>query len=247
MDDHELASHLAKKAGSELLKFRDDEISSGINSWVLRDKADTFAHHLIVNELARHRPQDSVLSEEGVDDLTRTQANRVWIVDPLDGSQDYPYSGSEEWAVHIALVDNGQIVAGAVSCPSLNRLYSTAMLFPKERPVSDSKLVISNRWNSYQASYVADAIDARLASCGSAGIKASLVIGGEADVYIHNSGLYEWDVCGPIAVARAAGLTACQLDGTDFIFNKEVPIVRGLIISHPELIDDVLNVLNRTR
>ena len=118
------------------------------------------------------------------------------------------------------------------------------MLFPKERSVSDSKLVISNRWNSYQASYVADAIGARLASCGSAGIKASLVIGGEADVYIHNSGLYEWDVCGPIAVARAAGLTACQLDGTEFIFNKEVPIVRGLIISHPELIHDVLGVLN---
>ncbi|MGB1532590.1 MAG: inositol monophosphatase family protein, partial [Acidimicrobiales bacterium] len=108
MDDHELASHLAKKAGSGLLKFRDDGITSGINSWVLRDKADIFAHNLIVNELARHRPQDSVLSEEGADDLTRTQANRVWIVDPLDGSQDYPYSGSEEWAVHIALVDNGQ-------------------------------------------------------------------------------------------------------------------------------------------
>ncbi|MEC7607258.1 MAG: inositol monophosphatase family protein, partial [Actinomycetota bacterium] len=178
MDDHELASHLAKKAGSELLKFRDDGIASGINSWVLRDKADIFAHKLIVNELSRHRPQDSVLSEEGADDLTRTQANRVWIVDPLDGSQDYPYPGSEEWAVHIALVDNGQIVAGAVSCPSLNRLYSTAMRYPQERSVSDSKLVISNRWNSYQASYVADAIDARLASCGSAGIKASLVIGG---------------------------------------------------------------------
>lgn len=244
MDDHELASYLAEKAGSELLKLRDDGIASGINSWVLRDKGDIFAHNIIIDELTKHRPKDAVLSEEGADDLSRIQANRVWIVDPLDGSQDYPYSGSEEWAVHIALVDNGQIVAGAVSCPSLNRLYSTAMLFPKERPVSDSKLVISNRWNSYQASYVADAIDARLASCGSAGIKASLVIGGEADVYIHNSGLYEWDVCGPIAVARAAGLTACQLDGTEFIFNKEVPIVRGLIISHPELLNDVLGVLN---
>ncbi len=245
MDDHELASYLAEKAGSELLKFRDDGIASGMNSWVLRDKGDIFAHNTIIDGLTIHRPKDAVLSEEGTDDLRRTQANRVWIVDPLDGSQDYPYAGSEEWAVHIALVEDGQIVAGAVSCPSLNRLYSTAMLYPTERPVSDSKLVISNRWNSYQASYVADALGARLASCGSAGIKASLVIGGEADVYIHNSGLYEWDVCGPIAVARAAGLITCQLDGTDFIFNKEVPVVRGLIISHPELINDVLGVLNR--
>ena len=245
MDDHELASYLAEKAGSELLKLRDDGIASGVNSWVLRDKGDIFAHNIIIDELATHRPQDAVLSEEGADDLSRVQAKRVWFVDPLDGSQDYPYAGSEEWAVHIALVEAGEIVAGAVSCPSLKRLYSTGMSYPTERPVSDSKLVISNRWNSYQASYVADAIGARLASCGSAGIKASLVIGGEADVYVHNSGLYEWDVCGPIAVARAAGLTACQLDGTDFIFNKEFPVVRGLIISHPELINDVLSVLNK--
>ena len=84
MDDHELASHLAEKAGSELLKFRDDGIASGFNSCVQRAKAEIFAHKLIVNELSRHRPQDSVLSEDGADDLTRTQANRVWIVHPLD-------------------------------------------------------------------------------------------------------------------------------------------------------------------
>ena len=102
MDDHELASFLAEKAGSELLKLRDDGIASGMNSWVLRDKGDSFAHNIIINELTNHRPQDAVLSEEGADDLNRIQANRIWIVDPLDGSQDYPYAGSEEWAVHIA-------------------------------------------------------------------------------------------------------------------------------------------------
>ena len=245
MNDHELASYIAQKAGSKLLKLRDEALNSGMNSWVLRDRGDLEAHNLIIEELQFHRPNDFVLSEEGVDDRSRVKASRVWIVDPLDGSQDYPYSGSEEWAVHIALVENGKIIAGAVSCPSLGRNYSTAMTFPPMRKVSESKLVISNRWNSYQAAYVAEAMDARLASCGSAGIKASLVLGGEADIYIHNSGLYEWDVCGPVAVARAAGLSACQLDGSDFMFNKEMPVIRGLVISHPELIQDAISILNR--
>lgn len=245
MNDHELASYIAQKAGSKLLKLRNEALNSGMNSWVLRDRGDLEAHNLIIEELQFHRPNDFVLSEEGLDDRSRVKASRVWIVDPLDGSQDYPYSGSEEWAVHIALVENGKILAGAVSCPSLGRNYSTAMTFPPMRKVSESKLVISNRWNSYQAAYVAEAMGARLASCGSAGIKASLVLGGEADIYIHNSGLYEWDVCGPVAVARAAGLSACQLDGSDFMFNKEMPVIRGLVISHPELIQDALSILNR--
>tara|TARA_B100000945_G_scaffold127177_1_gene101304 strand:+ start:1878 stop:2618 length:741 start_codon:yes stop_codon:yes gene_type:complete len=245
MNDHELASYIAQKAGSKLLKLRDEALNSGMNSWVLRDRGDLEAHNLIIEELQFHRPNDFVLSEEGVDDRSRVKASRVWIVDPLDGSQDYPYSGSEEWAVHIALVEKGEILAGAVSCPSLGRNYSTAMTFPPMRKVSESKLVISNRWNSYQAAYVAEAMGARLASCGSAGIKASLVLGGEADIYIHNSGLYEWDVCGPVAVARAAGLSACQLDGSDFMFNKEMPVIRGLVISHPELIQDAISILNR--
>ena len=245
MNDHELASYIAQKAGSKLLKLRDEALNSGMNSWVLRDRGDLEAHNLIIEELQFHRPNDFVLSEEGVDDRSRVKASRVWIVDPLDGSQDYPYSGSEEWAVHIALVENGKIIAGAVSCPSLGKNYSTAMTFPPMRKVSESKLVISNRWNSFQAAYVAEAMGARLASCGSAGIKASLVLGGEADIYIHNSGLYEWDVCGPVAVARAAGLSACQLDGSDFMFNKEMPVIRGLVISHPELIQDAISILNR--
>ncbi|MBT96019.1 MAG: 3'(2'),5'-bisphosphate nucleotidase CysQ [Acidimicrobiaceae bacterium] len=244
MNDHELASYIAEKAGLELLKLRDAAIATGINSWVLRDKGDIFAHNLIMDELGAHRPDDAVLSEEGVDDRSRTRASRVWIVDPLDGSQDYPYRGSEEWAVHIALVEDGQIVAGAVACPSMDRLYSTATPFPKQRNISNPMLVVTNRWNSYQAAHVAEVMGARLASCGSAGVKASLVVGGEADVYIHNSGLYEWDVCAPVAVARAAGFVACQLDGTDFIFNKEAPVARGLVISHSELINDVLNILN---
>ena len=244
MDDHELAGYLAKLAGAKLLDFREKSISSGINSWVLRDKGDLISHNLLMEKLSEHRPNDAVLSEEGSDDHSRLSANRVWIVDPLDGSQDYPYKGSEEWAVHVALIENGLIKAGAVSCPSLGRHYSTCSKYPKERQLREERIIVTNRWNSYQAAYVAEAIGARLASCGSAGIKASLVIGEDADVYIHNSGLYEWDVCAPVAIARAAGLEACQLDGTDFEFNKRSPVARGLVISHPELIEQVLQVLN---
>ena len=247
MDDHELAGYLAELAGAELLNFRQEGINAGTNSWVLRDKGDLISHNLLMEQLSRYRPQDAVLSEEGSDDHKRLDADRIWIIDPLDGSQDYPYSGSDEWAVHVALIEGGELKAGAVSCPSLNRHYSTAMQYPSERKIREERIVISNRWNAYQAAYVAEAIGARLASCGSAGIKAALVIGEDADVYIHNSGLYEWDVCAPVAVARAAGLSACQLDGSDFKFNKKAPIARGLVICHSELLDDVLDLLNSGR
>ncbi|HJM28550.1 MAG TPA: 3'(2'),5'-bisphosphate nucleotidase CysQ [Acidimicrobiales bacterium] len=244
MDDNELAGYLAELAGVALLDLRDKGIQSGLNSWLLRDEGDLISHNLLLQELNDHRPNDAVLSEEGTDDQARLDADRVWIIDPLDGSQDYPYNGSEEWAVHIALVENGELKAGAVSCPALNIHYSTAMNYPKDRQLRDQRLIVSNRWNSYQAAFVAESLDARLVSCGSAGVKASLVVGGDADIYIHGSGLYEWDVCAPVAVARAAGLSACQLDGSDFEFNKKSPIAKGLVICHSEFMDEVLQVLN---
>ncbi len=243
MDDHELAGHLAQLAGETLLRFRNESIQAGMDPWTLRDRGDLISHNLLIEELHKFRPEDSVLSEEGVDDRKRLDADRIWIVDPLDGSQDYPYNDSEEWAVHVALIESGALKAGAVACPSLGRHYTTGMSLSTTKDSREDRVIVSNRWNSYQAAYVAEALGARLACCGSAGIKTALVIGGEADIYMHNSGLYEWDVCAPVAVARAAGLSACQLDGQNFEFNKRNPVVRGLLICRPELLDEVLSVI----
>ncbi len=234
MNDHELAGYLAEYAGIELLKLREGAHQERANSWQLRDQGDLISHNLIKEELRKHRPDDHVLSEEGTDDRSRVDADRVWIIDPLDGSQDFPYPESAEWAVHIALIESGEIKAGAVACPSLGRHHVTGSGVGVAARKNEEPLIVSNRWNTYQVSTIAESIGAQLTCCGSAGIKTSLVISGDADVYIHGSGLYEWDACAPVAVSRDAGLVAFQLDGTDFKFNKETPVVRGLVISRPE-------------
>ncbi len=243
MNDHELAGYLAELAGDALLKFRQVGSRDGANPWYLRDQGDLLSHNLLNDALREYRPDDCVLSEEGTDDRSRVSADRVWIIDPLDGSQDYPYLESAEWAVHIALIESGEIKAGAVACPSLGRYHVTGSDVQIAPRKNQDPLVVSNRWSTYQASGIAETIGAELTCCGSAGVKTSLVMCGDADVYIHGSGLYEWDACAPVAVSRDAGLAAFQLDGTDFEFNKQTPVVRGLVISRPEFSEMVLEAL----
>ncbi|MCH1512173.1 MAG: 3'(2'),5'-bisphosphate nucleotidase CysQ [Acidimicrobiales bacterium] len=244
MNDHELAGYLADLAGKTLLELRSSELDKGTNPWMLRDQGDKVSHNLLVDALLQFRPNDHVLSEEGTDNWARLEADRVWIIDPLDGSQDFPYAESVEWAVHVALIESGEVKAGAVTCPSLGRHYVTGAGMKAGPRQNQELLVVSNRWNTHQIAAVAERMGAELTSCGSAGVKASLVIGGDVDVYIHGSGLYEWDVCAPVAVSRAAGLLAFQLDGSEFEFNKQSPVVRGLVITRPELSESVHAALN---
>lgn len=234
MNDHALAGHLADRAGRALLDLQQRALRSGVNPWDLRHQGDMLGHKVLVEALREHRPEDAVLSEEGADDRRRLDAPRTWIVDPLDGTQDYPYEDSAEWAVHVALVEGGVASAGAVAVPGMRRLFGTD-LHPVPGPTDrGAPVVVSSRSNTYYAADVAEALGARLTACGSAGVKAMLVVGGEADVYVHASGLYEWDVCAPAAVAAAAGMIVRDLDGDDIVFNKSHPVVRGLVVSRPE-------------
>ena len=243
MNDHELAGWLADLAGQALLDLRAQALEDGSDPWDLRYRGDMLGHRILVDALAEHRPDDAVLSEEGVDDRTRLDAARTWIVDPLDGTQDYPYHDSAEWAVHVALVEQGRPTAGAVSVPGMRRLYGTDLHPIPTRPERASPIVVSSRSNTYYAADVADELGARLTACGSAGVKAMLVVGGEADVYVHASGLYEWDACAPAAVAEAAGLRVTDLAGDPLEYNKAHPVVRGLVISRPEYVDGVARAL----
>lgn len=240
-DDHQLARHLATLAGDALLELRDRARIA--NPWLLRDQGDRLAHDLLVAELARHRPDDIVLSEEGVDDPRRLAAERTWIIDPLDGTQDFPYADSIEWAVHVALVEAGRPTAAAVAVPGLERVFGTDLDPVPVRGDRSRPVVISGRSNAYHAAAVADALGARLTACGSAGVKAMLVVGGEVDVYVHASGLYEWDVCAPAAVAAAAGMVVTDLDGAEIDYNKPRPVVRGLVVSRPEYAETVRRTL----
>ena len=225
------------------MELRDRAQGVGVEAWSLRSQGDELAHELLVAALAKHRPEDSVLSEEGVDDRDRLAAARTWIIDPLDGSQDYPFPDSVEWAVHVALVERGVASAGAVAVPGMARLYGTDLEPVPARGDRAQPTVVSSRASTYFARSVAEELGARLTACGSAGVKAMLVVGGEADVYVHSSGLHEWDVCAPAAVAVAAGMVVRDLDGAEIVYNKSDPVVRGLVVSRPEFVGAVTKAL----
>ena len=244
-DDHRLASVLAEDAGRALLELRDEHLLEGFDPWSLRDRGDQLAHDLLVERLAEHRPDDIVLSEEGAEDRRRLHADRTWIIDPLDGTHDYPFRDSFEWAVHVALVGEGRAVAAAVSIPGLDDLFATDDSTMGDRRNDDVPLIVCGRSNVYFASEVADELGGKVTACGSSGVKAMLVVNGAVDVYVHGSGLYEWDVCAPAAVAAAAGLVVTDIHGHEIEYNKSRPIVEGLVISRPEFAEATRATLDR--
>lgn len=198
--------------------------------------ADERGHHFLLDHLHEVRPDDGILSEEGPARRAgdRMDHDRVWIVDPLDGSADYG-RGAGDWAVHVALVDNGRAIAGAVSLPAAGLVFGTK-LAPSVPPQKESSpTVVAGRSRVHSdGARVAEEFDGSLMTCGSAGVKAMLVVMGEADIYVHGSPLYEWDVCAPAVVAAAAGLHVSAIDGSEFVYNQRRPVVKGLLVCRPE-------------
>lgn len=213
------------------------------HGWWPEEQGDAEAHHLLVDGLSSSRPDDGVLSEEGYDDGHRLAHDRVWIVDPLDGSSDYG-RGSSEWAVHVALTTGGQGTAAAVSLPAIGAVFSTAV--PPHLPKIDRArpVVVTGRSRvRLDGMRVAEALDADLITCGSAGVKAMLVVLGQADAYVHAGPLWEWDVCAPAIVAQAAGLHVCDAFGRPLDYNKERAVVPGFIVTRPEFSERILDAI----
>lgn len=233
-DDHGLAARAATEAGHLLMRLR--------QSWDGRDgrelgaRGDAASHRALLELLIRARPADAVLSEEGADDPARLARERVWIVDPLDGTREYGEAGRVDWAVHVALTVGGDPVAGAVALPALALTLSTADPPRLPRP-SDGRLrmVVSRTRPPPVSEHVAEALDAEVVLLGSAGAKAMAVVRGDADAYVHAGGQYEWDSAAPVAVARAAGLHASRLDGSPLRYNAPRPWLPDLVVCRPEL------------
>ncbi len=242
LSDKILAARLATDAGILLLGLR-DELGFG-DAAALRDAGDARAHALLARGLARHRPGDAVLSEEGVDDPARLSAGRVWIVDPLDGTREFAEPGRSDWAVHVALWETGRLSAAAVALPALGVTLSTADPLPAVRAVANPpRLVVSRSRPPAVVAVVADALGAVVVSMGSAGAKVAAVIRGEADAYLHAGGQYEWDSAAPVAVARAAGLHTSRLDGSDLVYNRPDPKLGDLLVCHPDLAGRMLRLV----
>jgi len=240
-DDHQLAAALAEQAGRLLLELR-DQISDPAE---LKAAGDLRANELILAGLAEARPDDPILSEESPDDSVRHGAARVWIVDPLDGTREFGEPPRSDWAVHVALVHAGTPIAGAVALPALGMTLSTLRPPPPPPPMPAApRIIVSRSRPPAAAMFVAQALGGVLIEMGSAGAKAMAVVRGEADVYAHSGGQYEWDSCAPVAVALAAGLHASRIDGSPLVYNAENPYLPDLLICRPELADETLAALS---
>jgi len=263
-DDHVLAAAIAGRAGALLLEVRRDApaLSDSVRGSYdelgipeterrsLGDDGDRHAHDLIMSLLHQARPDDAVLSEEGVQPgqaHAQTEpghgSRRIWIVDPLDGTREFS-EGRADFAVHVALVEDGRPVAGAVALPGDDLVLATADP-PPLPPTTTGRLrmLVSRTRPPAVATAVAARLDAETVPMGSAGAKAMAVVRGDGDVYLHAGGQYEWDSAAPVAVARAAGIHASRLDGSALVYDQPDPWLPDLLICRPELLDRVLSAI----
>jgi 3'(2'), 5'-bisphosphate nucleotidase len=256
-DDHLLARDLAERAGQRLLELR----ARGGESDGLRKAGDRLSHEFLIAQFAELRPDDLVLSEEAADNSARLAAERVWIVDPLDGTREFGEPGRIDWAVHVALWEKsaangaGDLTAGAVALPAQGRVLSTAEPVQApgdgepdrdaapDRAAAPVRIVVSRSRPPSFVQRISDLTGAKLLPLGSAGAKVAAVVSGEADAYIHGGGFYEWDTAAPVAVARAAGLHASRIDGSALTYNQAELLMPDILVCRPALAGSLLQAI----
>jgi len=240
LDDVRIAKRAARAAAAVLVDLR----AGTLVGRALGDAGDAAAQEAILGVLTAACPDDVVFSEEAADDRRRLSADRVWIVDPLDGTREYGEPERHDWGVHVALWCGGELTAAAVALPGLDELLVTDPApVPPARSPGPLRLAVSRTRPPAVADAVAAAVGAELVPLGSAGYKTLAVVRGEADAYVHAGGMYQWDSAAPVAVARAAGLTTSRLDGSPLVYNEPDPWLPDLVVCRPELADPILAAL----
>lgn len=256
MNDHQLAARLATDAGRLLLTVRDELAQA--TAAERKAAGDKRSHEFLMAALAAERPHDAVLSEEGADNPVRLQAERVWIVDPLDGTREFTTRGRDDWAVHIALWqrgtgDAGAITDAAVSLPAYdnrsNVVFRSDTVTAPATPDDDGRpirvAVSANRMPAV-VRLIREVVDVEPVLMGSAGAKAMAVVRGDVDAYLHAGGQWEWDSAAPAGVLQAAGLHATRLDGSPLRYNRPDPYLPDLLMCRPEVAPILLDAVRRT-
>lgn len=241
LDDGELAAHLADVAGKLLLQVRACGLMSGKS---LGKAGDHTANQYLIHAIAEQRPEDGLLSEESKDTDARLSKSRVWIIDPVDGTREYG-EARPDWAVHVALAIDGVATIGAVALPGLDLVLRSDRPAPLPALHTPPRMVVSRTRPAAEALAVAKAIGAELIPMGSAGAKAMAIVRGEAEIYLHTGGQYEWDSCAPVAVAAAYGLHVSRADGSALAYNRADTYMPDLLICRPEWAGRVLDLTKR--
>ena len=239
MTDTDLACRLAGEAGELLLRLQRD---SGLEGKELGRLGDAEASDFLMAELRALRPEDGVLCEETQDSTDRLGKSRVWIIDPLDGTREYG-EGRADWAVHVALAIDGHPAVGAVALPALGLVHGGSEALTAVATDAPLRMLVSRTRPSPDAVATAERLGADMVPMGSAGAKAMAVLRGEADIYLHSGGQYEWDNCAPAAVAIAGGLHASRLDGSPLRYNNADSSLPDVLICRPDVAPRVLAVL----
>ena len=241
MTDAELAAHLAQVAGKILIEVRESGMFEGK---ALGQAGDQTANQFLVHALREQRPEDGLLSEESKDTAERLSKERVWIVDPVDGTREYGEARTD-WAVHVALCVGGKPEIGAVALPGLGTVLRSDAPIAVPAAAEKPRMVVSRTRPAAEAVAVSEAIGAELVGMGSAGAKAMAVVRGEAEIYLHTGGQYEWDSAAPAAVALAHGLHASRVDGSPLIYNNSDTYMPDLLICRPEWAERVLDEVTK--
>ena len=250
--DAEIAAQAASLAGELLLQLRHGAATdTPTHSEALRTAGDRDANRAIMKLLANERPEDSLLSEEAADDPRRLIAERVWIIDPLDGTREFGEQDSagvwrDDFAVHVALWERGHgLTLGVVGLPARGVIYSSdARTVVPPSPAGPLRIAVSRTRPPGFIAALESAGSAKLLPMGSAGVKVMAVVSGEADAYIHAGGQYQWDSAAPVAVALAAGLVATRLDGSPLKYNVPELLLPDLVVCHPDRADEVRALLD---
>lgn len=230
LNDAELAAHIADVTGKLLITVRE----SGMLSLKALGKAgDAIANQFLCHALREQRPDDGLLSEEEKDNAARLSQSRVWIVDPVDGTREYGEARSD-WAVHVALAIDGVASIGAVALPGQGLVLRTDQPGTVPSAPDILRMVVSRTRPAREATKVAARIGAELVPMGSAGAKAMAIVLGQADIYLHSGGQYEWDNCAPVAVALAHGLHCSRIDGSPLVYNQADVYIPDLLICRQE-------------
>jgi 3'(2'), 5'-bisphosphate nucleotidase len=237
-DDHRIAHELAGAAGELLVALRANPTPD------LAKQGDRQSDDFLQARLAELRPNDSVLSEESADNPARLTADKVWIIDPLDGTREYAEL-REDWAVHVALWSGGSLVAGAVAIPALGRVHSTWKPEPLPADPPETTLLISRSRAPEICAAVAAEWPAKSQPMGSAGAKVVGVLTGAGTAYVHAGGQYEWDSAAPLAVALEHGLRVRRLDGSGPRYNQPNPYLPDLAVCRPSGADELWPLLDR--